>query len=76
VAAVRRAGTAAISPRQALITEGSAALAAPDQEAPELFGRALAVPGTGRWPFDRARVQLAYGERLRRAKATAGAGRS
>jgi DNA-binding CsgD family transcriptional regulator len=38
-----------------------------------LFGRALAVPGADRWPFDRARIQLACGERLRRTKATTGA---
>jgi DNA-binding NarL/FixJ family response regulator len=28
------------------------------------------VPGATRWPFDLARIRLAYGERLRRAKAT------
>jgi len=28
------------------------------------------VSGSDRWPFDRARLQLAYGERLRRARAT------
>jgi len=35
-----------------------------------LFERALAVPGGDRWPFERARIQLAFGERLRRMKAT------
>src|SRR5262249_48992818 len=30
---------------------------------------ALAVPGAARWPFDYARVQLAYGEHLRRSRA-------
>ena len=70
VAAVRQAGVAAISPRQALISEGAAAIAAADHEAVALFERALAVPGADRWPFDRARIQLAYGERLRRMKAT------
>ena len=69
MAAVRRAGLAAISPRQALTVEGAAAIAAPDDEAAALFERALAVPGAGRWPFDRARIQLAFGERLRRVKA-------
>jgi hypothetical protein len=73
VAAVRQAGVAAISPRQAMIVEGAAAIAAPDHEAAALFGRALAVPGADRWPFDRARIQLACGERLRRMKATTGA---
>lgn len=70
VAAVRQAGVAAISPRQALIIEGAAAIAAPDHEAAALFERALTVPGTDRWPFDRARIQLTFGERLRRMKAT------
>jgi DNA-binding CsgD family transcriptional regulator len=69
VTAVQRAGVAAISPRQALITQGAAAIAAPDHEAAALFMRALAVPGADRWPFDRARIQLAFGERLRRMKA-------
>ena len=70
VAAVRQAGVTAISPRQALITEGAAAIAAPDHEAAALFERALTVPGADRWPFDRARIQLIFGERLRRMKAT------
>ena len=47
----------------------SAAIAAPDDEAGELFDRALALPGVDRWPFDLARVQLAYGARLRRTRA-------
>jgi DNA-binding CsgD family transcriptional regulator len=70
VAAVRQAGVTAISPRQALITEGAAAIAAPDRESAALFERALTVPGADRWPFDRARIQLIFGERLRRMKAT------
>ena len=69
-AAVRQAGVAAISPRQALITEGAGAIAAADHEAVALFERALSVPGADRWPFDLARIQLACGERLRRMKAT------
>ena len=70
---MRQAGLAAISPRQALITDGAAAIAAPDHEAAALFERALGLPGTDRWPFDRARIQLAFGERLRRLKAPADA---
>ena len=70
VAAVRQAGVAAISPRQALTVEGAAAMAAPDHEAAALFERALTVPGADRWPYDRARIQLIFGERLRRMKAT------
>ena len=72
VAAMRDAGIAALSPRLALLATGSAAIAAPDDTAPGLFEEALAIPGAERWPFDLARVQLAYGERLRRAQATTG----
>jgi len=68
-AAMREAGIAAISPRLALVTAGSAGLAARDDQGSEWFERALAVPGADRWPFELARVQLAYGERLRRARA-------
>jgi DNA-binding CsgD family transcriptional regulator len=70
VAAIREAGLAALSPRLALLAGGSAAIAATDDSAPGLFEAALAIPGADRWPFDLARVQLAYGERLRRAQAT------
>jgi DNA-binding CsgD family transcriptional regulator len=70
VAAMREANVAALCPRLALVVGGSAALAAADDGALRLFEDALAIPGAGRWPFDLARVQLAYGERLRRAQAT------
>ena len=69
--AMRRAGLAAISPRLAMITAASAALAAPHDQARGRFGEALAIPGTDQWPFDLARVQLLYGEWLRRARSTA-----
>ncbi|MGW1208410.1 ATP-binding protein [Streptomyces sp. NPDC002499] len=69
-AAAREAGIDAISPRLALLVKASAAIAAVDHDATALFEEALAVPGTDRWPFELARVQLAYAERLRRAKAT------
>jgi len=68
IAAMREEGIAALSPRLALLVAGAAALAAPDDLATELFEHALAPPGTDRWPFDRARVQLAYGEHLRRIR--------
>jgi DNA-binding CsgD family transcriptional regulator len=71
VAAMTEADLAAISPRLALLQYGAAALTAPDGEARTLFVRALAVPGAARWPFDRARVRLLYGEHLRRHHATA-----
>ncbi|MET7571697.1 AAA family ATPase [Streptomyces sp. NPDC005492] len=68
--AAREAGIAAISPRLALLVTASAAIAADDDEAIGLFEEALALPGTDRWPFELARVSLAYGERLRRVKST------
>jgi DNA-binding CsgD family transcriptional regulator len=70
VTAMRDAGIAAISPRIALLAGGAAAIAAAHDGTAALFDQALAVPGAERWPFDFARVQLAYGERLRRARAT------
>ncbi|MFC7386956.1 ATP-binding protein [Sphaerisporangium rhizosphaerae] len=72
VRAIQETGIAALSPRLALLAGGSAALcAAEDEDAVRLFDTALAVPGVERWPFDLARVRLAYGERLRRARANA-----
>ncbi|MEV6926682.1 LuxR family transcriptional regulator [Dactylosporangium sp. NPDC051485] len=70
VAAARTSGVAGMSARLAMTIEGAAALAATDEEAPARFAASLAVAGGERWPFDRARIALAYGERLRRGKAT------
>lgn len=71
VRAMREACIAALSPRLALLAGGSAALCATsDDEAVRLFDKTLSLPGVGHWPFDLARVQLAYGERLRRARVT------
>jgi DNA-binding CsgD family transcriptional regulator len=69
VAAMRELNIAAISPRLALLAKGSAAIAAPDQAGLQLFAEALALPGIERWQFDVARVHLACGARLRRARA-------
>jgi DNA-binding CsgD family transcriptional regulator len=70
VRAMQESDMAALSPRLALLESGSAALCADDDDdAINLFGKALALPGIERWPFDLARVQLSYGERLRRARA-------
>jgi DNA-binding CsgD family transcriptional regulator len=70
VVAMREARIAGISPRLALLVTASAALAAPAGQASQLFERAVAIRGAGRWPFELARVQLAYGEHLRRIRAT------
>ena len=71
VAAMRDAEVQTISPRLALLVTGSAAMAATDGDAADLFEAALAIPDVDRWPFELARVQLAYGEHLRRARASA-----
>lgn len=68
VAACRRGGIAGLSPRLALLVGAAEGLVAPDQAALGHFGEALAVPEAASWPFDFARVQLLYGERLRRAR--------
>jgi len=66
VRAAREAEIHRISPRTALITAGAAALAADDPDAGELYQAALALPEAARWPWEHARVQLAYGQWLRR----------
>ena len=68
--AMRRADLGRLSPRFALITAAAGAMVASDDEAPALFGEALALPRIGEWPFELARVQLAHGERLRRLRRT------
>ncbi|MDN3359684.1 LuxR family transcriptional regulator [Actinomadura sp. DC4] len=68
VAAARRARLGELSPRLALTVAGAAALAAADGDHRDLFEQALRTPDADRWPFDLARVRLAYGERLRRTK--------
>src|SRR5262249_36488593 len=65
VAAMYAHDLPAISPRLAMITYGCPAIAPVDDgEAIRMVDWALAVPGAERWPFDRARVALACGERL------------
>ena len=45
----------------------------PAGRAGQLFGQALGITGADRWPFEFARVQLAFGEHLRRIRATSDA---
>ncbi|MFD4601730.1 AAA family ATPase [Streptomyces sp. NPDC058464] len=71
VAAVRATGIPAVSPRLAMMTDAAQAIATPDVIDHELFQRAVGTPDAERWPFEWARIRLAYGERLRRAKAGA-----
>lgn len=56
----------AVSARFAMLTAASAALVTEPEAAGALFEEALTAPDAGRWPFDQARIQLAYGEYLRR----------
>ena len=65
----------AVSPRLGLLTFGAAAMAAPTEDAPSRYDAALQLPGSEQWPFDRARIELAYGEHLRRARRPAEARR-
>jgi DNA-binding CsgD family transcriptional regulator len=73
VAAMQRAEVFRHSPRLALIAAGSAALTASGAEAGDRYREALAVRGAEQFPFERARVQLAYGEHLRRTRAPSAA---
>jgi DNA-binding CsgD family transcriptional regulator len=67
--AVEESEMAALSPRLALVTNSVVAMATPEDSALPRFAAALAIPGAQRWQWDMARVQLAYGERLRRTRA-------
>ncbi|MFK0105255.1 ATP-binding protein [Streptomyces sp. NPDC091217] len=71
VAAVRGTGIPDVSPRLAMLTDAAQAIATLDVIDHERFRRAVDTPDAERWPFDWARICLAYGERLRRAKAGA-----
>ncbi|MFJ8582922.1 AAA family ATPase [Micromonospora sp. NPDC093277] len=66
--AADEAGIARISSRVALLVAGAKAFAADDETMEDGFEAALAVPGARRWTFEHARVQLGYGERLRRRR--------
>ena len=78
VAAMMEAGIARISPRLDLMVAGAGAMTAaitkPGKDANEAFESALARPGAALHPFEVARIQLAYGEHLRRTRQTTSAG--
>ncbi|MBC9225164.1 AAA family ATPase [Aeromicrobium sp. 636] len=69
-AVLQQADLGRITPRFAFTTAAAAAMVAPDAEAPGLFERAVALPAVESWPFELARVRLAFGERLRRLRRT------
>jgi len=73
VRAAESADVASLSPRLVMLVKGAAALTAPAAEASERFEAALSVPDPERWPFDLARIRLAYGEHLRRTRNPAAA---
>lgn len=66
VAAMQDWDIAALSPRLALLGHGAAALADETPDGLKAFEMALGSTDSESWPFDYARVQLAYGSRLRR----------
>ncbi|MFH8534963.1 AAA family ATPase [Streptomyces tendae] len=68
VKAGRQARLDAISPHHALILATAAAVAAPDEEARELYESALALQDATLWPHEYARLRLLYGEWLRRRR--------
>jgi DNA-binding CsgD family transcriptional regulator len=68
VRALRAADIGAISPRLSLQLFACEGTIASEEHFPELFEAALGVPGAQRFPFDYGRVQLLYGERLRRSR--------
>jgi hypothetical protein len=70
VEALNRARVAEISPRLTLAMKAVAAMTASEDVRHPCFDRALSIPDIGRWPFEHARLLLAYGEYLRRARAT------
>jgi DNA-binding CsgD family transcriptional regulator len=68
VQAMRDAPVHAVSARFAMLAAASEALVAEPDLAEAWFQESLAAPGAERWPFDQARVQLAYGQHLRRQR--------
>ncbi|MEV6166978.1 AAA family ATPase [Streptomyces sp. NPDC051954] len=68
VKGIRKTDIPSISPRLAMLTDAAEAMATAGFIDHELFEAAIATPDAERWPFDWARICLAYGERLRRAK--------
>ncbi|MFQ6397532.1 LuxR C-terminal-related transcriptional regulator [Nocardia sp. KC 131] len=66
------AGVSGLSPRLLMLTKAALALVDP-HDWHSLFEDALSTPDSDRWAFDRARIELLYGERLRRERESAAA---
>jgi DNA-binding CsgD family transcriptional regulator len=66
VGAARAAGVADLSPRLGMTVGAAEALVSTQIRQQAAFEQALATPGAARFPFERARIQMAYGELLRR----------
>jgi DNA-binding CsgD family transcriptional regulator len=73
VAAMKEADLATISPTLKLIVDGCAAMIARDDTADAMFKIAITSPAGEELPFQLARVQLLFGERLRRRRAMSAA---
>jgi DNA-binding CsgD family transcriptional regulator len=69
VAAARECRLDGLSQRLRLVVLASAAITEPRTDTTALE-QAITEPGNERWPFDLARIQLAYGSHLRRIKRT------
>jgi DNA-binding CsgD family transcriptional regulator len=74
VAAARDCRLDRLSPRLRLVVLAGAAITEP-RTGTAALERAITEPGNDRWPFDLARIQLAYGSHLRRVKRTTDARR-
>lgn len=66
VAAADAAAIATVSPRIAQLVAGARALIADDDEAGRYFEKVFALPEGDKWPFEQARIRLAFGEFTRR----------
>jgi len=68
VRAAERLQFADAPPRVAIATSAGAALCAPDDRAVAMFEEVLGHPAVASFPFEHARIRLAYGMRLRRLR--------
>jgi DNA-binding CsgD family transcriptional regulator len=73
VETMRLAHMERVSSRLSLLARGAAAMVHSGEDATALYVEALNGHGATRWVFDYARVQLAFGEHLRRSRANVGA---